>query len=135
MTMELTMRAPVPAGMIETAAGRIVADDGYGRLLAALDEAHEVTDHVGVTLLGEQGGTWAFFTGDHLERDGTLHVGGEDPLIVNTDSTLAGARFGEIRWCGGHTMADGARTVRFNVAGAAMTLTWKGPRPDGKGDE
>ena len=123
--MELTMRAPVPTGSIETAAGRIVGDDGYGRLLAALDEAHEVTDHVGVTVLGDRGGTWAFFTGDHLERDGTLHVGGENPFVVFPDSTVVGSQEGSIRWCGGHTMGDGARTERFNVGGVAMTLTWQ----------
>lgn len=125
--MEITMSPPVPEGMIATAAGRIVADDGYGRLLAALDEAHEVTDHVGVTLLGDHGGTWAFFTGDHLERDGTLHLGSDDPFVVFPDATVTGDLQGAIDWRGGHTMDDGARTERFTVAGVAMTLTWKGP--------
>lgn len=123
--MEAQARSKVPAGSIETVAGRIVADGGYGRLLAALDEAHEVNDHVAVTLLGGRGGTWAFFTGDHMDRDGAVHIGGGAPIVVKPDSTVAYAHGGLLTWCGGHTMPDGSRKERFNLDGVALTLTWQ----------
>lgn len=116
-------RPAVPAGMIETAAGRVVADGGYGRLLAALDEAYEVNDHVGVTLLGDRGGVWAFVLGDHFERNGTVHVSGDTRIVIQPDSTDV-VTGGNLVWHGGHSMPDGARTERFTLDGVALTITW-----------
>ncbi len=115
-------RAQAPAGMIETAAGRMLADDGHGRLLAALDEAHEMNDHVGISLLGPTPRTWAFFTGDHVATDQSVDLGKD--LVILADSTIGGTDGGIIAWRGGHTMPNGDRLERFTLDGVAMTLTW-----------
>lgn len=102
-----------------------IIQDGYGCLLAALNEAHGrdlVNGSVRVTMLGSAPKSFALVTGDHLERDGRVHVGG---LIVNPDSTtVEGA---EVLWCGGHTMPNGDRVTRFTVDGVALTLEWNDP--------
>jgi len=101
-------------------------DGGYARLAAALDESNQVTDHVVITVLGARGGTWPFFTGDHVQRDGSIRFGDQDGAsrTVTPDSSLVEEGGSMLAWCGGHTMPDGARTERFNHAGTAMTVTW-----------
>lgn len=54
LDMTLTTREPVPAGMLETACGRLLPDTGHGRLLALLDEAYEL--HNGHVLVSTKAG-------------------------------------------------------------------------------
>lgn len=104
-------------------------DSGYARLRAALDEAHTrpgVNNSVHIQILGENAGEWDLVTGDHVERDGTLHPGGG--FVVFDDSTCVGTRQGAIEWRGGHTMPDGERLERFLVDRTAMTVRWTDAR-------
>lgn len=101
--------------------------DGYGCLLAALNEAHgreRINGSVQVTMLGSDAREWDCVTGDHLERDGRVHLG--SGIIVLPDSTLQETG-GHVDWRGGHTMPNGDRTVRFNMDGVACTLKWNDP--------
>lgn len=105
-------------------------DEGYMRLRAALDEAHAGSGVARITVLGAEGGTWNFKTGDHLDHDGVVHFGDFRRRVraVNPDSIIVGTHGGMLRWCGGHGMADGRRTERFTHDGVAMTVEWTNRR-------
>lgn len=139
MQMQIQTKAAVPAGMIETAAGRILHDGGYARLLAAFDEAYEATDHVSIRLGDET--PWAFVLGDHLERDGTLHIGDSRHGVVQADSTVL-VTGGTIRWTGTFSspMAEGVqRAELFDLGGRELTVSWidgsHGPYGEGDGPQ
>lgn len=100
---------------------------GYAELLAALDEAHQrpgVNNTVRVTTLGDNAGSWDIVTGDHLERDGTVHLGGG--IRILPDSTIAGTD-GMVVGRGGHVMSNGDTLMRFALDGVATTLEWNDP--------
>jgi len=118
MNCSTRMADPVPA----TATA---PHTGYSELRAALDAAHGrmgVNKTVRVTMLGEDARSWDLVTGDHVERDGTLHLGGD--IVVFPDSTAAGAREGLVRSCGGHIMGNGDTLARFTIDGVALNLEW-----------
>lgn len=107
-------------------------DTGYSRLRAALDEANAANGDatnafVTVSVAGPNSRTWDQVTGDHVERDGRLHLGGG--IIVRPDSTILDADHdaegGTLGWRGGHAMENGDRTERFTLDGTAMTVTWR----------
>ena len=96
--------------------------DGYAHLRAAFQEASLVTESVRIDILGIDGGTWDVDPRSRESAGGLDICGGRQ---VTDDSTLVGTFGGQLLWRGGHTMADGARTERFNHDGVAMTVTWQ----------
>jgi len=121
MDMTLTERPGTPEGMLATPAGRIVADDGHGRLMQLLDEANELrNDHVVVSIVGRE--PYQLFVGDHVQQDGSIVLA--KGLVVmpgGTIKTPGEDGDGVIAWCGGHTVGI-HRTERFRIDGRAATI-------------
>lgn len=121
MELTLTEDPNTPAGMLTTPAGRIVLDDGHGRLVQLLDEAYELhNDHVVVSIVGRD--PYQLFVSDHLLADGSVELA--DDIRVLVGGTIAEPRDdgdGLVVWCGGHTI-DNVRTERFRIDGYAARI-------------
>lgn len=121
MDMTLTEHPSTPEGMLATPAGRIVADDGHGRLVQLFDEAYELqNDHVVVSIVGRE--PFQLFLGDHLNADGSVDL--TDDVRVIVGGTIEKPRHdgdGIVAWCGGHTIGV-HRTERFRIDGLAATI-------------
>lgn len=105
-----------------------IIQNGYGCLLAALNEAHgagggRVNNSVTVTVGGKNPRSWNLVTGDHLERDGRIHLG--QTVIVNPDSTVLDG--GKALFEGGHLDPNGDRMVHFTFGGIKVILEWNDP--------
>lgn len=98
----------------------------YGRLLAALNEAHAKAGAVTVRVLGADAGEWILATEDDMGGDGTLNISGD--IVVFRDSTTLGRHEGLVAWRGGHETPGGDRIERFTLDGTAMTLSWTASR-------
>lgn len=102
--------------------------NGFDHMLAALNEANSgpgTNRSVKITLLGSKENRWNLITGDHLERDRTLHLG--QNIVIEDDATIVGSGGGMLKWCSGHLLHNGDRLERFTLDGAAMTIEWNDP--------
>lgn len=114
-----------PEGMLSTPAGRILPDDGHGRLLQALDEAYELGNaHVETTIADSP----PFLTpvGRHVRPDGAVVL--TDALTVLPGGAVEDPRQhdGLVAWRGGHVTGD-VRTEMFLIDGRAATLVFDDP--------
>lgn len=118
--MTLTASPTTPEGMLSTPAGRILDDDGHGRLVQLLDEAYELhNDHVVVSIAGRE--PFQLFVGDHLEADGSVLLADDLRILVGGGIQDPKSDDGIIAWCGGHVIGT-LRTERFTIDGKAATI-------------
>lgn len=124
--LEMATTEDLPKGSLRTACGRLVEDDGHGRLMAALDEAYEMhNDRVSVSITGRA--PFDLKLGGHVHGDGRIHLAADIDILpggkvrpsrMNLDDAIA--------WCGSHTV-DGVRTEKFRIDGHATRITFADP--------
>lgn len=118
--MTLTASPTTPEGMISTPSGRILNDDGHGRLVQLLDEAYELhNDHMVVSIVGRE--PFQLFVGDHLEADGSVVLADDLRILAGGAIQDPQSDDGIVAWCGGHVVGT-LRTERFRIDGKAATI-------------
>lgn len=120
--MTIEQDVAVPDGMLLTVAGRLVQDDGHGRLLELMDAAYEQTDRVCVSIVGRA--PYELFLGDHVQSDGALRLAQDIDVLVGGTVRHSHDGDGLVEWRGGHLLGS-RRTERFRIDGRAAKIEYE----------